>query len=528
MEVFENIKIPNAVLVNGVIETDDDHDYEEVVDFLKQYGAINRTEIIKDTESQYHNYLVVEFDSGSAMLSLEKLLPHSHVTKGNTFIVQNLSNLYTKGVGGTKTKSYLDELRTLAQESGKDYNEILKEMMNQIGESIAIPNSPEEPEEKAELKTSPQTPFNPTFVGGARPSPSIAPDDFNPPEIQRYVVEHIVKSEDNAHKVSSQRLRVFSGKVPIPSHEVDYDAWRFSVDLIMKDPAVSDLVRSRKILESLLSPAADMVKHLSPDTLPAVYLQLLDSAFGTVQDGDELYAKFMDTVQDAAEKPSAYLQRLHVALNLTVKRGGIPAAELDKHLLNQFCRGCWDNSLLSELQLKHKKANPPSFSELLLLLRTEEDREAAKAMRMKRHLGTGKQKVSSNWQVAHSDKDDSDEEKGMSATLKALTKQMAAIQTQLAALTANQQSAKGSSSQKPTSTNNKPHTKKPNATAKQPVQSTQSKSSHKPKPGYCFRCGNDGHIKPQCDQHPNPELVAEKRKQFNSKCQKWEEQHQSN
>lgn len=48
-----------------------------------------------------------------------------------------------------------------------------------------------------------------------------------------------------------------------------------------------------------------MVKHLSYDILPDVYLQQLESAYGTVQDGEELYTKFMDTYQNHGEKPSA-------------------------------------------------------------------------------------------------------------------------------------------------------------------------------------------------------------------------------
>ena len=501
MEIFEKIgiKIPNSVLVHGVQPTED---YVEVQDVLKNHGAISRCELIKAPESEFDGYMVAEYESGTAFQSLEPLLPHKYLTedKSNTFIVEGLSNLYSERMGSTTTDAYLAELKKLARVSGKDYNEVLKDMMSQIGESIDLP-SPEQ------IKTSPQTsPLKPVSA------PPIAPDDLNPPQLQRYVVEHIVKSEDNpAHLFSSQRLRVFSGKMPRPSQEADYDTWRSSVDLIMKDPAVSDLLRSRKIFESLLPPAADMVKHLNADTLPAVYLQLLDSAFGTVQDGDELYAKFMDTVQDAAEKPSAYLQRLHVALNLTVKRGGIPGEEVNKHLLSQFCRGCWDNALLSELQLKHKKANPPSFAELLLLLRTEEDREAAKSLRMKRHLGA-KQKVTSHSQVAHSD---TDKEEGMCATLKELTKQIAEIQNQLASLTANQQKATKPSNSKPF------ERKKPSGTTKQPGKP----SNTRPNPGYCFNCGEDGHIKPQCDNEPNATLVAEKRKQFNIKCQKWEKQN---
>lgn len=113
--------------------------------------------------------------------------------------------------------------------------------------------------------------------------PAIAAHEVNPPEVQRYVVEHIVKNEDNVFHLSAHRLRSFSGKEPQPQNEADYDTWRSGVDLLLQDPAVSDLQRSRKNFESLLSPAADMIKHLQPDTPPAVYLQTLDSAFGTVQ-----------------------------------------------------------------------------------------------------------------------------------------------------------------------------------------------------------------------------------------------------
>ena len=329
--------------------------------------------------------------------------------------------------------------------------------------------------------------------------------------------ENIVKSDDNpTHMLSSQRLCVFSGRVPRPPQEVDYDTWHASVDLLMKDPAVSDLQRFRKLLESLRPPAADMVKHLSPDILPIVYLQHLDSAFGTVQDGDELYAKFMDTFQDAGEKPSAYLQCLQVALSLTVKMGGVAITEVKKQLLNQFCRGCWDNSLIAELQLKQKKATPPSFADFLLLLRTEEDHDAAKNLRMKQHLGATKQRASSYRQVAYSD----EEEKGGCAALTTLTqqlaKQMAEMQQQLAALTASQQRA--------------PNAFPPRLSSKNKQferQKSERKTTFRPKPGYCFRCGEEGHMKPHCDSEPNPALVAEKRQQFNEKCKDWEKCHPS-
>ena len=219
--------------------------------------------------------------------------------------------------------------------------------------------------------------------------------------MQRIVVEHIVRSEVKpSHSHSALRLRTFSGKIPRPYSEVDYDTWRSHVKLMMKDTSVSDLERTRRILESLLVPASDVIKHLGPEAPLTAYLQMLDSAFATVEDGEALFVRFMGTLQDSGEKPSTYLQRLQVALGNAVRRGGVPAQDSDKHLLRQFCRGCWDNVLLADFHLEQTKQNPPSFAELLLLLRTE-DRQEAKATRMKQHLGVTKQKAMSHVQSVY-------------------------------------------------------------------------------------------------------------------------------
>ena len=126
------------------------------------------------------------------------------------------------------------------------------------------------------------------------------------------------------------------------------------------------------------------------------YLSLLDSAYDIVDDGDELFAKLLSTNQNSGEKPSSYLQRLQADLSKVIKRGGISANDSERQLLKQFCRGFWNNSLITTLQLEQKKDNPLSFTELLLLLRTEEDRQAAKSSRMKQHFGFSKTKVQSN------------------------------------------------------------------------------------------------------------------------------------
>lgn len=61
--------------------------------------------------------------------------------------------------------------------------------------------------------------------------------DVNPLGIQHYVVERIVKSDEfTVHHLSAQCLRPFS-----EAHEVDYDTWSTGVELLLNDPAASDL-----------------------------------------------------------------------------------------------------------------------------------------------------------------------------------------------------------------------------------------------------------------------------------------------
>lgn len=47
--------------------------------------------------------------------------------------------------------------------------------------------------------------------------------------------------------------------------------------------------------------------------------------------------------------------------------------------------------MIADLQLEQKTSSPPSFADLVLLIRTEEDKQAAKDNRMRKHLGLHKQ-----------------------------------------------------------------------------------------------------------------------------------------
>lgn len=313
--------------------------------------------------------------------------------------------------------------------------------------------------------------------------------------------------------LATTRLRVFSGRIPRPVNEIEYDTWRTSVDFILKDPTISSFHGSRKILDSLLPPASDIEKHLGPEATPSEYMQLLDSAFGTVEDGDELLAKFMNTLQNAGEKPSIYLSRLQAALTIAVKRGGVLSSEANRQLLRQFCRGCWDNNLIADLGLEQKRNNPPSFVQLLLMLRTEEDKYAAKEKRMRQHLAGTKQRVQVHaqrtWVVDEARQSETSDVLSIVSETKELRKQIATLQSQLAKLTPRAEGSKKCflppEARKGSTVENK--LQKPNVES---VTAATRKQMEKPRPWYCFKCGEDGHIVASCTAEPNPKLVAEK------------------
>lgn len=537
-----SVNIPNAVLVSGITQVPDQD--EQVLDYLKQYGKIDRVLLVEDPHSEFFQNLIVEYSSSSAIETLDPHLPYSYTTQGEspaTYVVKTLSSAYTTKVGSNVTKTYLTELKQLAKESGKDYGEVLKEMMSQIGMDIdamqhAADDSPSvhveatvssppvhrEPQHTSLSHVAPSGHGDADHVilANAKRTPSLSLSDVNPPDIQKVVVEHIVRRQDPfPHMQSQVRLRSFSGKIPIPNHETDYDTWRTHIELLQNDPSMSPLQISRKILENLLPPAVDVVKGLLPDSPPAAYLQLLDSAYGTVADGEELFAQFLNTLQDPGEKSSSYLQRLQLALNRATKQGGVTHKEGDKHLLKQFCRGCWDNSLISTLQLEQKKSKPPQFSELLLMIRSEEDRLEAKSTRMKRHIGITKQKTQVHFHDAYV-REPEESSAGAISVIEDLRKQVASLQSQLTTFM-SQKKTQGAnrkgSAEKP---QNRPP--KPGNTDTDMDRQTRTKQTTKPRPWYCFNCGEDGHIAPCCTDPANPRLVAEKKRQLIARQQQWE------
>lgn len=553
MEVVksENVKIQNAVLVSGLTNTELDN---EAFSFLEQHGPVAK--MVKVPSAEKELKVIIEFQHEATARELAKQLPLCRTTTDPEVVyhIQSLASVYSTEVSASVTAAYLTDLRDLARRSSRSFEDILRAELARIGESVGkraeamvteTPAESEPPSPPDECQVTP--PVSPAIEKassvsitpqlaetasetvllqeGKIQSPQVPADLISTPEVQRVIVEHIVKSSDVAsHSNLSYKLKPFSGRVPHPAFEVDYDAWRSSVEFCINDPTISDTHVVRKILESLSLPAASVVKSLGPTATSKTYLTLLDSAYAAVEDGDELFARFLNTNQNVGEKSADYLQRLHTALNSVISRGGIVPGDANKQLLRQFCRGCWDSPLLTSLQLEQRKSDPPCFAELLLLLRTEEDKQASKATRMKQHLGITKTRAltqlqttfmpdtSSSYPIMDTDNTPTADDD--------LRKQLANLTAQVAQLQAR-------CADKPVKTAAKGKTKQQQKTKVEPDMKQITARAPRPKPWYCFRCGEDAHIASGCSKEPNPELVATKREALKEKQRRWERYNDS-
>lgn len=317
-------------------------------------------------------------------------------------------------------------------------------------------------------------------------------------------------------------MRTFSGKIPKPPGEADYETWSLHAELMFNDDSLSVDVQRRKVLESLLPPASDVVRQLGTSAHPRHYVQLLDSAYGLVEDGEEVFARFLNTNQNPGEKASDYLQRLRSVLCTAVKRGGANQVNADRHLLKQFKHGCWDHSLVLQLELKNEI--PPNFAELLLQVRTEEDRRASKSSchdRMQRHFGSSKTKPSVNINsvsdISLSDSNASLLQSYISET-ESLRKQVAQLQMQLSSKKYKKDKKQEFKGTVPT--NNSPP---PVAEAQAHNVMPQNTSIPRPQPKawFCYKCGEDGHIARSCDKPMNKALVDQKYAELRHKQDEW-------
>ena len=338
-----------------------------------------------------------------------------------------------------------------------------------------------------------------------------------------------------------RRLRVFSGTVPTPAGEEQFDHWMEQAYLMVEESDCPSKEKRRRIMESLKGQALEVVKAVrlsDPDVTPEKCLEALESAFGLAESGDDLYFSFRLQRQQPGEKLSEFLRRLERCLSKVVQRGGLPASSMDRARVEQLLKGAVDADLmLIQLRLREKKDNPPTFLQLLRDIRTEEEYEASKA-KLNQSVRTvyAKPQTESNSEI-QTLRTEIKELKSMFSTLATNSHpvkeerietpvvpvqdtepsqdpEVIALRKQVKQLTQKMNSKKftaaAASSTVMTVGSTSPAPSDSPAPSNRPTSNTPSRRTPNSADYICYRCGENGHIASKCTNAENPSKVIQK------------------
>uniref|UniRef100_A0A4X1VCC9 Paraneoplastic antigen Ma2 n=1 Tax=Sus scrofa TaxID=9823 RepID=A0A4X1VCC9_PIG len=178
-----------------------------------------------------------------------------------------------------------------------------------------------------------------------------------------------------------RKLRVFSGSaVPAPEEE-PFEIWLEQATEIVKEWPVAEAEKKRWLMESLRGPALDLMHIVQADN-PSISveecLEAFKQVFGSLESRRTSQVKYLKTYQEEGEKVSAYVLRLETLLRRAVEKRAIPRNIADQVRLEQVMAGASLSEILwCRLRELKDQGPPPSFLELMKVIREEEEEEAS-------------------------------------------------------------------------------------------------------------------------------------------------------
>ncbi len=349
----------------------------------------------------------------------------------------------------------------------------------------------------------------------------------SPEAIIRAVGELLEKTSKPVSDGQAYRcLRIFSGVVPTPVGEESNENWLEQARLMVTECDCSAKEKRKRIVESLMGTALEVVKAVrgdNPEATALEYIEDLEIAFSTSESGEDLYFAFRLPRQEPGEALSDFLRRLERSLALVVKRGGLTPQRADRARIEQLLRCAVESDIMMlKLRLRERIESPPTFLKLLNEIREEEETEAARrklpisvretqSVNLKDHMRgllvsrDGSKVDVKELRLQLGDHKQSrppegvvDKEKKtlppLTSEVQALKAQVQQLQKQLSVLSVVPYVSSGKELSRANLT---------------PVAS--GRSSNRISEGFfCYRCGEDGHIAPKCRVPENSALVIQK------------------
>ena len=159
--------------------------------------------------------------------------------------------------------------------------------------------------------------------------------------ILRALGDLIDKTKSPSEQGSYRRLRLFSGTMPTPASEEQFEHWIEQARLMVEECDCSPKEKRRRLMESLKGSALEIVKAArasNPDVGPELCLEALEHVFGSAESADDLYFAFRLLQQHSGEKLSDFWRRLARSLDKVNRRGGLLTGSVDTVRLEQLLR----------------------------------------------------------------------------------------------------------------------------------------------------------------------------------------------
>uniref|UniRef100_H0XWR0 PNMA family member 2 n=1 Tax=Otolemur garnettii TaxID=30611 RepID=H0XWR0_OTOGA len=211
-------------------------------------------------------------------------------------------------------------------------------------------------------------------------SPAAVPC-VSPELLAHLVAQAIAHAPQPLLPMRYRKLRVFSGSaVPAPEEE-PFEIWLEQATEIVKEWPVAEAEKKRWLMESLRGPALDLMHIVQADN-PSVSveecLEAFKQVFGSLESRRTSQVRYLKTYQEEGEKVSAYVLRLEILLRKAVEKRAIPRNIADQVRLEQVMAGASLSEVLwCRLRELKDQGPPPSFLELMKVIREEEEEEAA-------------------------------------------------------------------------------------------------------------------------------------------------------
>ncbi|KAM4836969.1 paraneoplastic antigen Ma2 isoform 1-T2 [Thomomys bottae] len=177
-----------------------------------------------------------------------------------------------------------------------------------------------------------------------------------------------------------RKLRVFSGS-PVPAPEEEpFEVWLEQATEIVKEWPMAEAEKKRWLMESLRGPALDLMHILQADNAAISVEECLEAfkqVFGSLESRRTSQVRYLKTYQEEGEKVSAYVLRLETLLRRAVEKRAISKSIVDQVRLEQVMAGAsLSGALWCRLRELQEQGPPPSFLQLVKVIREEEEEEA--------------------------------------------------------------------------------------------------------------------------------------------------------